>query len=452
MRTNNARRVVRSLAAVTLLSVCSRLVADDAERVATLVEQGRKGLAAGEYSQASEALYHAFELAPDNPDVNFLLGRAAFAGGDYEAAVMAFERVVIARPGADRARLELARSYFAMGLLELAQTYFEEVLAHDPPAGIRQNVESFLKQISVRQKTRQRHRFFGNLSLSLGWDTNARVSPDHTEIAVDPGLFPGGTLQLTGDAADQASDMTSTLSLALTHRYRFFGQNRFWETSGLFHEAAYSTENDQELQVVSASTGPLWQDSRGTLALQANVMHLWKDYATYLVSYGMVAPCTLVVSDRFLFSTVVRCDRKDYKEGTDRKATNMSIEFRPVVMWNRARSRLTFRLRLERENADDVETESFKRLGVACRYERDLPLRMMAYARVRYQHSDYDERNLLFADDRRDELCEVRAGVTKSFTDQVSAELSHTHTDASSSIDLYEYDRDLTTVSVNVRF
>jgi len=116
----------------------SGFAGDVQPEMAELLLQGKESLARGDFEEAYQVFYRAFELDPGNAEANFLLGRAATEKGDYESALMAFERVLLAEPVASsRVRLEMARCLYRLGSYEESRELFRQVLADDPPPSSR---------------------------------------------------------------------------------------------------------------------------------------------------------------------------------------------------------------------------------------------------------------------------------------------------------------------------
>ena len=107
-------------------------------------ETGKQLFASQAYQKAAALFFQLFRQHPDNPEVNFYLGRAAFESGDYETAVMAYERVLIADPSAVTAKLELAKSFYRLGAESTAVLYFRELLDEELPAEVRSAIEALL--------------------------------------------------------------------------------------------------------------------------------------------------------------------------------------------------------------------------------------------------------------------------------------------------------------------
>ena len=98
----------------------------------------------GAYYQATSLFFQLFKQDPDNPEVNFYLGRASFETDDFETAAMAFERVLIVDPKSVQAKLEMAKSFYRLGAKPTATRYFRELLDGDLPEDIRASINVIL--------------------------------------------------------------------------------------------------------------------------------------------------------------------------------------------------------------------------------------------------------------------------------------------------------------------
>ncbi len=438
------RKLLPSLLAGLLLAGSLPLQAQDAPSQKSLIERGKAHFAKKEFKQAYDRFFDAFEADPTSSEINFWMGRSAFEAGDFESAVMAFERMLISDPEASRVELELARSYFHLGLMDTARNHFQNVLSKQPPEPVARNIGYHLEQISLREKARRKHRFFGSAALGLSWDTNARVSPENTEI--DTLLGP---VFLTGAAADEDSDLITTTTFSLIHRYKRPGQGRYWETSAIVYSAFNKQEDDLDLNYLHLSTGPLWDKTDCSFSLQAHASHISKDYATYQTELGASVPFACVLSKSLLLMSNLRLDYKEYKEDADRHAVNASFELRPILI--RGRNQLTAELRLEHEDSN-LDYKSYNRAVTSLQYERKLPANFSAYGRYRFQYTSFKENDPLFSNKQKDRVHEFKAGLRRQISPGIAAELNHAYTKANSDVALYEYTRDLTSFIVTVAF
>jgi tetratricopeptide (TPR) repeat protein len=409
------------------------------------LERGRSQLKAGQSETAYETLYGEYLRSPQDADLAFWVGRAAFECGNFDGAVVAFEQFLSLRPGNARGQLELGRAYFRSKLYGLAEARFRQVLAKNPPDGVRRNIERYLQSIPRLAKQQQRHQLSGSLTLALTHDDNARISPDLIEVET---LL--GNLELIGPAATRTSDVFLSSTLTLGHRYRTDTPGRSWETALLAGNNHYLDEEDLEISYLSLGTGPSWSGRRLRVGLQATAFHLEKDHETYLNSIGLNVPIAVRPLSWLLLTAGLRGDLKDYLGDTQRNALAASLYLQPMILLGQ--NRLIPRLFLEHEKTDP-DRESYNRVDVSLQLERQLTVSLLAYARARHVTTTYEERNAnLFADKRRDRRQELKAGLICQFNEHLSSEVSYSHTTGTSSISLYEYDRDLVYAGLTLRF
>lgn len=140
------RQIILSILPLLVLIWQPPLYANTVKSVSP--ESAKKLFSQGKYQQATSLYFELFKQDPDNPEINFYLGRAAFESGDFETAAMAFERVLIVDPGAVQAKLELAKSFYRLGAKPTAIRYFRQLLDSDLPAEIRSSIKVFLDSMS----------------------------------------------------------------------------------------------------------------------------------------------------------------------------------------------------------------------------------------------------------------------------------------------------------------
>jgi hypothetical protein len=169
----------------------------------------------------------------------------------------------------------------------------------------------------------------------------------------------------------------------------------------------------------------------------------------YLDTIGLALPAARVFGEHLLWTTTARYDHKRYREGMDRRAENLSLEMRPSWTWTR--ERISGHLRLENENAS-IDSESYRRLTAGLSLEHSFPKGITSSLAYRYQHTSYEERDSAFSDKRQDRLHELRGALSKQWTAQLSSELSYSHTQADSTVDLYTYDRDVVLLQMHLSF
>jgi len=408
--------------------------------------EGKALFEKGDFTRAYPHLVDAFKEHPGDVGANFYLGRAAFETGDYESAVMAFERVLMLDPDLERAKLELARSYYRLGVLEMAKMYFQEVLDTGPPEPVQRNIDAFLQRI---ERARQRHFLSGVVTFGFHWDSNVRVSPESNTVQTSI-----GSVELDAESREK-QDTLFAVTVALNHRYKAPDSPLAWKTTGLTYHALYDDEHDLDINYYNLTSGPSIENERHLIDFQLVAESLDKEYDHYLQALGLQTNFLKALSQKVYLAAGARLVDKEYDQAPKRDALNGSLTLGPIFAWGP--NRITTRFGFEKESAEasaDFEDDehSYEKLTASIRYDRALPARFGVYAGYRFQHVDYDARYATFDQNRRDQIHECSVGLTRKFTDRTTMEVGHTYTESRSSIDLYRYDRRVTTVSVTTNF
>jgi hypothetical protein len=71
---------------------------------------------------------------------------------------------------------------------------------------------------------------------------------------------------------------------------------------------------------------------------------------------------------------------------------------------------------------------------------------------LKYQKSDYAEKEPLAPDVRKDRLTQITFGINKMFTGWLAMDVNYQFTSSDSTFTLYQYEREVTTVSMSVMF
>lgn len=411
------------------------------------LELGRQYFDAGSFKEAHDHLFEAFKLAPGNPEINFLLGRAAFEMGDYESAVMAYERVLIAQPNLSRVKLEMARCFFHLKSYETAKQYFNEVLETKPPDIVRKNIENFLAAIDAAQT---RHVFSGLVSTGITWDDNVRVSPADERISTII-----GDVILTGESATPQDDRIYTTTALMNHVYRFENNRMLWKTTGLNYNGFYQFSDDLDQNYFNLITGPEMRLGKYILEVQGVLNQLYLSYDRYLGTCGLTTIASFAPKPSFLVNLGLLGQQKDFYQDEDRDAFNVGATGN--AFWIFAPNRIGVGIAGESENADN-DLYSYHRYRINLRYDRLFPCGFNAFAGYRYQKTEYDEEEPMFAKKRSDDLNEIIAGISKTLwrSDDsrkiLTAFISFTYTDSDSNIDLYTYDKNVVITSLELRF
>lgn len=122
------------------------------------------------------ARHHLPEMEGD-PYFDYFYGVSAIDSGHASEGVFALERVLVSFPDDQVARLELARGYFILQEYAQSKTAFQSVLETNPPKRVKDTAEAYLDKIRTSE-SRYRPTHSGFLELSLGNDDNVNAGID----------------------------------------------------------------------------------------------------------------------------------------------------------------------------------------------------------------------------------------------------------------------------------
>jgi len=431
---------------VLLLTLLVLFIAVSSASAATTFSKGKEAFDRGDFPVAYRIFTDLLASNPGDAEADFLLGRSAYEIGDFETAIFAFERVLMSHPESDRARLELARVHFAVGDFEAARKGFEVVLANNPPAAVQQNIQVFLTRID---RATRRHTFGGMFSLAFSLDDNVYASPADERINT---LL--GQVTLTGATAKPLRDHIWQPTLLLNHTYRSRPKAMAWQTTAVTQHAFYEREQELDYNLVGLSSGPLWQSSSLQLSLPVSFNYLSLDSRRYLTTAGIGAELIWLAGSKVNLGVNLQASRLNYAND-DRDAWQYRFELRPVGTWGS--NRFSAGLGLELNDARE-DWAGYLRYIVSVGYERPLFWGITGSCGYRLKRTGYDGKEPLFDRTRKDTLHEFSAGLTRPLwqaTDgrsRVLAQLQHVYTDAEANVDLYDYEKNLTTLALSLSF
>jgi hypothetical protein len=317
------------------------------------------------------------------------------------------------------------------------------VLATNPPEAVWQNIQRNLAAIDAVE---QRHFITGLVTIGHIWDDNV-------------GAVPNGDITLGGltFALDQEPESDHGLNgtAVLNHLYRWIDTPYNWKTSLLTYNTFYQDQTDFDLNLFGLSTGLVRQGETTLWELIASGNHVSLDGDRYLGTYGLTTNFSWFFNRNVLLTAGAGIRGKDYYQGSGRDATNWDLRFGPV--FNIGANRLGITAAHEEEDADEA-INSYDRNAIACRYDRQLPYEFAVYASIRYQDTDYDQKDPLFLETREDQETDLAAGVSKSLwhsadgRSTLALQVNWTYINTDSNIELYDYDKNLVNTSLTLAF
>lgn len=413
---------------------------------------GRQALAATELSAAYRILTKLFTQDPANENINFALGIVCCSIREFGRAQLAFERVLQTTPGNDRARLELAHAYLAGGQPGLATKEFETVLARRPPPSAVKAIEA-----ALREARRGLSRWSWGVRAETGWmnDDNVNVGPDSRTIWIAPILYGDTSISnlTVGESSRpvRADGLFAAVSVSTAYD---IGSKETWVVTvdGSYYQNWLSDASEYESLFGLASVGLKRIGARSMTQIPVRMALMNFGHDPLLESYG-IAPSYLYAcgeSGSLQANTSATVEWRNYYRLDDRDGyTALFSEELKQYLGNGGHN-ISAGVSASYDNA---RADAYSGVGVsgAIGGELVLPLHVVAYARYRYARTTYAEREPLAPEDRVDAQTQVRVGIGRR-TRSWGVDACYQHTVNDSSFQLYQYTRNVVTISLSGAF
>jgi len=161
------------------------------EPLAQLLARAKSLSASGKFVDAYELLAREEDLYIGVIDFDYALGRAALDAKRPDKATLAFSRVLALDPKHAGAMIDMGRAYLALGNYEQASISFENLLALNPPPAVRTQLQAYLDQARRKVPAAEdpsppprRLSSRGYLAATLGRSSNVNLSPSQSQVFV----------------------------------------------------------------------------------------------------------------------------------------------------------------------------------------------------------------------------------------------------------------------------
>jgi tetratricopeptide (TPR) repeat protein len=431
------------VALVMALSLQSASVFADA-----LTDKAKGLLSAGKGADAYLLLEPSESARAGDMEFDFLLALAALEAGQNTRAVFALERVLAMDPNNVRARAEIARAYLALGETQTAAQEFETVKKQGVPADVSLTIDRYIaaaRRIDDLNATS----LTGYLEATIGYDTNVNVGPNKSSVAI-PG-FGGLPFKLSKDS--RSNDDTYA-SIGGGFNLRTPIGNGYMLLLG----ASASQRNNFSLQQFDTQTG------------DANVgvtRAVDQDVYTLMAQTGVVS----VDGIRFRNATGVtgqwqrNLDARN-QVGAFAQYTDLQYPSQDVRDANRWVAGASYAhlyregimafastyLVQELPQKSHVGWLGFDGFGMRFGGRMNYDARTVLFGGATYEYRGYSKEDPSFLSKRRDNQYGLLFGVTRYFTKEwsVTPQLSLTYNDSNQ--ELYEYNREMFSVTVRREF
>lgn len=415
-------------------------------------KEGAEALKNGTLARANEMLGRLVRLDPASESLNFAYGLSWLSLGDPAPAGAALERVLQINPKNDRARVELARTRLAAKRYPEARKELEKVLAAELPADVKKTIESCLKDVNNRM-TRWHHS--GSIELAGLYDSNVNVGPDADLIQISPvTVFSTRITELEVSAASKPKDTTGISLTAAARALYDIGQPDGWlMTADASGYRNWLKESDYETASAQAGIGAKLMLDRGFIQVPFRSRYIEYGGEPLLWIHGLYPSFVYVPSslDGVSFATVPSAELRNWDTLTDRDGYYVSLGQFARKSFNRGNYSLYGGVELQHDHTDSSEYE-YNGTSLLAGSDARLPWRLSLFGEARYFYRNYRGKNPLAPGDRSDNQHQFSAGISRDISDRFAITLIHNIINNYSSFDLYEYKRQVTTLSTSVRF
>lgn len=381
-------------------------------------------------------------------EFDFLLGLAALESGQNTRAVFALERVLAMDPNNIRARAEIARAYLALGETQTAAQEFETVKKQGVPADVSLTIDRYIaaaRRIDDQNATS----LTGYIEATIGYDTNVNVGPNKSSVAI-PG-FGGLPFKLSKDSRSNddgfatigggfnlrtpiGNGYTLLLGASATQRNNFRYQ-QFDMQSGDANVGVTRTA-DQDVYTLMAQTGVVSVDG----IRYRNATGLTGQWQRNLDARNQVGVFAQYTDLQYASQDVRDANRwvagasyaHLYREGIMAFASAYFVQELP-----------------QKSHVGWLGFDGFgMRIGGRMNYDAQTVL----FGGATYEYRGYNKEDPSFLNKRRDNQYGLLFGATRYYTKEwsVTPQLSLTYNDSNQ--ELYEYNREMLSVTVRREF
>jgi tetratricopeptide (TPR) repeat protein len=412
---------------------------------ATPLDDAYTAWQAGELETADTILSGLLRDTPNDANVHFLYGQVALARGKTSHAAFAFERVLDHNPDNQRARLELARAYYLLGQYEAAQALFLDVLATEPPPQVEANITDFLQ--SIKQQTRL-WQVSGQISLAAFHDDNVNYGPAENEIDTRLGRL------IVNDDARPASAWGIALSGDAQLRYDPGLRDAWqWTLGGTAYRSWLDDHESQEIVYGQIQAGLQHIGLRQIARWTAATDRLRYGDEDLLDTHALGFTLHNAWSAHWITQLALQAEHRDFLESQERDSDYIEgrLTLQRLLQHGRHQLYATVGGFDEASDIDGYANQGWLlRLGG----EASLPARTTAYAALHLRWTDHDGILLSALQDqaRSDEQWQALLGLRHQWRPDVALDLQYRYVDNQSNFGLYEYTRNMITLSSSVTF
>lgn len=428
------RRVV--LALIVLVAFSSK---------AATVSEGWAAYEKGDVAKAYDIFRQLIRESPDDENINFGYGMAALAMGKLSHAAFAFERVLQINPGNHRARLELARTYAVMERYTRAEQEFRYVLDAGPPERVQRNIETYLAWIHRRTR---KWSGGGQVGGTVFYDDNVNFGPSSRMVDTLLGPLEVSSNSMPRDSWGLALGGAGVALRDLGGRGDWFARGALTGYANWLFDAP-----DQEMAYARVELGPRYAGPRAIWDFPFKADYLEVGHERYLWMAGVEPTLMAFWTEGWDGVTRGSIERREFREDDTRDGWQYRLE-QTVRRWiGRSRHYVALSVAGYFEDAQEKPYDIYggeAQLSGEFRFTKSTALA----GSVQYRSARYRDILLPALQDteRSDRQWQFSATLTQALTKRMGLSLTYWRVENRSNFGLYEFDRNVVSLSTYITF
>lgn len=414
--------------------------------------RARALLANGQAASAYALLAPELTREAGNADFNYVLGLAAIDSGHPADAVAAFERVLAVQPAHLQARAELGRAYIALNEPEAARRELDTVQRQGAvPADVRRTLDRYISALDT-SLSGGGTAVSGQLSLAGGYDTNVNNSTSDPRILI-PAFAALGFATLAPSAVAQEDGFAQAAGrLSVVHGLSV-NQRLIADFTGSYRVNGSVSAYDQGLLGATLGYAHITPDD-GTFTVSAQAQGYFVGGDNYRNAFGGLGQWT-VTRDAWDIGLYGQYLNLAYpgNPGQDahRYALGLTLGRAVSLPWQ---SYLFGSVYGGQEIVMDstFDSLSYSYAGMRLGLEIKPTERLAFTASAAAETNQYFAPEPLFFKTRDTFRTDLELGARYKLREQLTLGLSVTYTNANSNIQLYDYQRVATMLTLSHDF
>lgn len=424
------------------------LMSASAQAADSLLVQGQQLIEAGKYQEAYALLAPQEEARAGNETFDLLFGIAAVNIGQNTRAIFAFERVLSVDSNNARARAEIGRAYLSVGEPQSARIELQNAKQLGVPADVAQTIDSLLSAVD-RLESRGKTAVHGYLEGSFGYDTNVNAAPAVSTIAV-PAF---NNLPFTLSASSQAQkDWFASIGGGVNFSTPINDQlNIIGGVSGT--QRVNRTVSDVNMLNADSNLGAMYTFGADVYSLNLQYSTIYLGGSGYREAVGFSAQWQHNLDARNQLSAFAQYSDLTYDGQSIRNANRWVAGGSYAHAWRDGTVGYGSAYLVQEDTHDGGASYlGLKGYGLRIGAQTNMDEKTILFGSLVYEKRNGDANDPTFLTTRNDEQYIANVSISHQLKKDLKLTGQYSYTDQRSSIALYQYDRNMISLTLHQDF